>query len=385
MAAPRPSKTHIGNHVLKPETLMLGYGYDPALVGGRGQAAGLPHLDLRVPLGRGRSRLLRLCLGPQAAARRAAPPAWSIRASTIPTARSSRTGSRSTRARSPACCSRSGMAAIATTILAFVRPGDVILHSQPLYGGTETLLSRTMANFGIGAVGFVDGVERARHSRRRAGGARQGPGIDHPDRDAGQSDQHAGRHRGCCGDRRRDRRGPGLPADPGLRQHPARPGVPASARARRRRLGLFADQICRRPLRPHRRRRPGREGDHRADQGAARQRRHAARPAFLLDAGALARDAGAPDGAGQHQCPAGRRVPPRPSQGRQGPLSGSSWRKARRPGGLCPAMHRRGLDLLLRHQGRREGGVRLPQRAADLQARGQPRRHRIRWPAIPPR
>ena len=31
MAAPRPSKTHIGNHALKPETLMLGYGYDPTL------------------------------------------------------------------------------------------------------------------------------------------------------------------------------------------------------------------------------------------------------------------------------------------------------------------------------------------------------------------
>jgi len=29
MAAPRPSKTHIGNHALKPETLMLSYGYDP--------------------------------------------------------------------------------------------------------------------------------------------------------------------------------------------------------------------------------------------------------------------------------------------------------------------------------------------------------------------
>ncbi|MFP3435394.1 PLP-dependent transferase, partial [Paraburkholderia sp. SIMBA_061] len=37
----------------------------------------------------------------------------------------------------------SGMSAIATTLFAFVRPGDVILHSQPLYGGTETLLART--------------------------------------------------------------------------------------------------------------------------------------------------------------------------------------------------------------------------------------------------
>ncbi len=32
----------------------------------------------------------------------------------------------------------SGMSAIATVILAHARPGDVLLHSQPLYGGTET-------------------------------------------------------------------------------------------------------------------------------------------------------------------------------------------------------------------------------------------------------
>jgi methionine-gamma-lyase len=52
----------------------------------------------------------------------------------------------------------SGMSAIATTLLALARPGDVILHSQPLYGGTETLLTRTLAGFGISAVGFADGV-----------------------------------------------------------------------------------------------------------------------------------------------------------------------------------------------------------------------------------
>jgi methionine-gamma-lyase len=53
----------------------------------------------------------------------------------------------------------SGMAAIATTLLAFCRPGDVILHSQPLYGGTETLLARTLQPFGIEALGFADGVD----------------------------------------------------------------------------------------------------------------------------------------------------------------------------------------------------------------------------------
>jgi methionine-gamma-lyase len=53
----------------------------------------------------------------------------------------------------------SGMSAIATTILAFARPGDVILHSQPLYGGTETLFAKTFAALSIGAVGFADGID----------------------------------------------------------------------------------------------------------------------------------------------------------------------------------------------------------------------------------
>ena len=31
MVKPFPSKTHIGNHMLHPETLMMNYGYDPQL------------------------------------------------------------------------------------------------------------------------------------------------------------------------------------------------------------------------------------------------------------------------------------------------------------------------------------------------------------------
>jgi methionine-gamma-lyase len=53
----------------------------------------------------------------------------------------------------------SGMSAIATTILALAKPGDVILHSQPLYGGTETLIAKTLAGFGMHAVGFQDGTD----------------------------------------------------------------------------------------------------------------------------------------------------------------------------------------------------------------------------------
>src|SRR5258706_6380074 len=53
------------------------------------------------------------------------------------------------------------MAAITTTILAFVRPGDVILTSKPLYGGTEPLFAKTLAGLSIGAMGFADGIDEA--------------------------------------------------------------------------------------------------------------------------------------------------------------------------------------------------------------------------------
>lgn len=49
----------------------------------------------------------------------------------------------------------SGMAAISTTLWAYLRPGEVIVHSQPLYGGTETLIEKTLPNYGIHAVGFL--------------------------------------------------------------------------------------------------------------------------------------------------------------------------------------------------------------------------------------
>lgn len=55
----------------------------------------------------------------------------------------------------------SGMAAIATTCFAFLRPGDTVLHSRPLYGGTETLLKNQMGAFGVTAFGFTDGIDVA--------------------------------------------------------------------------------------------------------------------------------------------------------------------------------------------------------------------------------
>src|SRR5271170_5054321 len=73
----------------------------------------------------------------------------------------------------------SGMSAISTVLWAHVRPGDVVLMSQPLYGGTETLIEKTLPAFGVRAVSFTQGhdgdavteaAERARALAREKGG-----------------------------------------------------------------------------------------------------------------------------------------------------------------------------------------------------------------------
>lgn len=51
----------------------------------------------------------------------------------------------------------SGMASITTTLLTFLRPGDVIVHSEPIYGGTEFLVHNILPQFGIQRVGFAPG------------------------------------------------------------------------------------------------------------------------------------------------------------------------------------------------------------------------------------
>ena len=48
----------------------------------------------------------------------------------------------------------SGMTAIATLLLAFVRPGDVVVHSGPLYAATETIINKILSQFGVLYVDF---------------------------------------------------------------------------------------------------------------------------------------------------------------------------------------------------------------------------------------
>jgi methionine-gamma-lyase len=54
----------------------------------------------------------------------------------------------------------SGMSAIATLFMAFVQPGDVVVHSGPLYAATETLIAKILGRFGVSWLDFPAGATR---------------------------------------------------------------------------------------------------------------------------------------------------------------------------------------------------------------------------------
>jgi methionine-gamma-lyase len=54
----------------------------------------------------------------------------------------------------------SGMSAISTLFLTFVQPGDVVVHSGPLYAATETLIAKILGRFGVTYLDFPAGATR---------------------------------------------------------------------------------------------------------------------------------------------------------------------------------------------------------------------------------
>lgn len=160
MTAPHPSRTKIGDHVLHPETQMLNYGYDPELSEGAVKPPVFLTSTFVFKTAEDGRDFFDYVSG------RKEPPAG--KGAGLVYSRFNHPNSEivedrlAVYERAENCVLfSSGMSAIATTLLAFVRPGDVVLHSQPLYGGTETLLSKTFANMNVAAVAFADGVDEA--------------------------------------------------------------------------------------------------------------------------------------------------------------------------------------------------------------------------------
>lgn len=54
----------------------------------------------------------------------------------------------------------SGMSAIATTLMTFLSPGDVVLYSNPLYGGTHKFIHYILTHYGVEVIGFRAGQTR---------------------------------------------------------------------------------------------------------------------------------------------------------------------------------------------------------------------------------
>ncbi len=153
-------KRKIGDHVLKPETQMMGFGYDPRLSEGslkppifltstfvfRSAQEGKDFFDFssgrrEPPAGQTSGLVYSRFNNPNLEVLEDRLALWE------------RTDA--------AAVFSSGMAAISTALWAHVRPGDVILMSQPLYGGTETLIEKTLPEFGVTAVAFTQGHDRA--------------------------------------------------------------------------------------------------------------------------------------------------------------------------------------------------------------------------------
>ena len=287
MVKPFPSKTHIGNHMLHPETLMLNYGYDPQLSEGA----------VKPPVFLTSTFVFRTAEDGQdffdyVSGRREPPDGMGAG---LVYSRFNHPNSEivedrlAVYERTEKCALfSSGMSAIATTILAFVRPGDVILHSQPLYGGTETLFTKTLAGLSIGAVGFADGIDEAAVRQAAEDAMRQGRVamifIETPANPTnGLVDIAMVRRVAGI-----DRAGSRAHADRSLRQYVARPGVSAADRTRRGPFVVLADQIYRRSFGPDRGRRTRLKSPHEGRQGATRRHRHPTGSPFLLDAQPLA-------------------------------------------------------------------------------------------------
>ncbi|MCC7041644.1 MAG: cystathionine gamma-synthase family protein [Burkholderiales bacterium] len=174
MTKPGYHTKHIGDHALHVETQMMSYGYDPFLaegsvkppvfltstfafrsaedgarffdvVGGRArpgdsESAGLVYSRFNNPNLEIAEDRLALLDGSEAA-----------------------------------LVTSSGMSAISAVLLTFLRPGDQVVQSAPLYGGAETLISKILSEWGIGTHVIRDGLSAAAIRETVRSAAERGP------------------------------------------------------------------------------------------------------------------------------------------------------------------------------------------------------------------
>jgi methionine-gamma-lyase len=154
--SPKPEVDAIGGRKLKPSTLMMGHGFDPALSEGSlkppifltstfvfpNAAAGKRHFEgvTGKRPGGAEGLVYSRFNGPNQEILEDRLGVWEDA--------------------EDALTFSSGMSAIATLFLAMVKPGDTIVHSGPLYAATETLIARILGKFGVNYIDFPAGATR---------------------------------------------------------------------------------------------------------------------------------------------------------------------------------------------------------------------------------
>ncbi len=69
----------------------------------------------------------------------------------------------------------SGMAAHSAIALAFMRPGDSMIHGRPIYGGVDMLYNTVLADFGTHSEAYLDGTDEAEVRRAADAAMVKGP------------------------------------------------------------------------------------------------------------------------------------------------------------------------------------------------------------------
>lgn len=154
---PKPEVGKLGGRKLKPSTLMMGHGFDPALSEGslkapifltstfafENAAAGKRHFEGLTGKRPGGAEGLVYSRfnGPNQEILEDRLSIWDDA--------------------EDALVFSSGMSAIATLLLAYCSNNDVIVHSGPLYAATEAMIARILSRFGITYLDFPAGATRA--------------------------------------------------------------------------------------------------------------------------------------------------------------------------------------------------------------------------------
>ena len=168
-------RTHIENHALHPSTQMTAYGYDPSLSEGAVKPPVFLTSTFAFETAEQGAEFFDVVAG-----RKPAPEGMG--AGGLVYSRFNHPNTEIVEDRLALCdgaeaalLTSSGMAAISAVMLAYLRPGDAIVHNSPLYGGTETLFLKVLTGWGIKPIPFTDGASAGALLYALEKAARHGP------------------------------------------------------------------------------------------------------------------------------------------------------------------------------------------------------------------